>query len=607
MTSPFPRAASGVSPLVPILGKVSDLMGAGDHEGAIRQLLAVADLVRKEAVACNTLAFLLLQVDRPKEAAGWFEASLLKKPGEFRTIMGLGMAHENSGAHGSAFKAFESAISVKPGHADAWYRRGLALSELGREQESLESLDKALLLDPNHALAAAKRSHLLEAMGDLAAAIEAALATCRALPGQVTAWSRLGDLLQQFRSIPQAISAYDMGLRLEPQDFHCLYNKAVALKEGKQKEQALACAQDALRLRPNDRDVLMLCGNLELSLGNRQAATFCFTAVANQGAARSYPARQQPAKFRAVMLFSPFGGNTPYEDLIKDGAFDTEVFIILPGYRYDAEMIDARADIVVNLVSEMDLGEGEAIVSEVMALTDRLKKPVVNDPHRIVGTDRETMAQRLASIEGLVMPQTLRTDRAGLQQLVEADGIDAFPVIIRHAGTHGGDMMELVDDSRALLQFADEAGEHLLYLTRYVDYSSADGHFRKYRFLFVGEEILPYHLAIGDGWKVHHASTRMGEVEWMREEEAAFLNAPAAVFGPKAMAALDAIRREVGLDYFGIDCGLDAEGRVVVFEVNASMLIHLHNEGFEYKTPHVNRIQKAFEQMLESRADKSNT
>ncbi|MDE1994155.1 MAG: hypothetical protein KGI75_16750, partial [Rhizobiaceae bacterium] len=129
-----------------------------------------------------------------------------------------------------------------------------------------------------------------------------------------------------------------------------------------------------------------------------------------------------------------------------------------------------------------------------------------------------------------------------------------------------------------------------------------DGLFRKYRFFFVGDEILPYHLAIGDGWKVHHASTRMASVEWMRREEEAFLANPDRVFGPQGMATLDAIRRQIGLDYFGIDCSLDSEGRVVIFEVNASMLIHIHNQNFEYKTPHVQRIKRAFELLLERRA-----
>ena len=94
----------------------------------------------------------------------------------------------------------------------------------------------------------------------------------------------------------------------------------------------------------------------------------------------------------------------------------------------------------------------------------------------------------------------------------------------------------------------------------------------------------------------------MDELQWMRDEEEVFLDNPAGVFGPGAMAALEMIRRIIGLDYFGIDCSVDAQGKIVVFEVNATMLIHLHNEGFEYKTPHVMKIKAAFERLLEQRA-----
>jgi glutathione synthase/RimK-type ligase-like ATP-grasp enzyme len=84
----------------------------------------------------------------------------------------------------------------------------------------------------------------------------------------------------------------------------------------------------------------------------------------------------------------------------------------------------------------------------------------------------------------------------------------------------------------------------------------------------------------------------------MQQEEAAFLNDSAAVFGPAQMQALQTIRERVGLDYFGIDCGLDASGNVVVFEVNASMLVHARNEGFSYKDPAVRRIKLAYDAML---------
>jgi glutathione synthase/RimK-type ligase-like ATP-grasp enzyme len=89
----------------------------------------------------------------------------------------------------------------------------------------------------------------------------------------------------------------------------------------------------------------------------------------------------------------------------------------------------------------------------------------------------------------------------------------------------------------------------------------------------------------------------------MQQEEAAFLGDAGAVFGQAQMQALHDIRARMGLDYCGIDCGLDRDGNVVVFEVNASMLVHARNEGFLYKTPAVERIKSAYDAMLRKLAE----
>src|SRR5262249_22903701 len=126
------------------------------------------------------------------------------------------------------------------------------------------------------------------------------------------------------------------------------------------------------------------------------------------------------------------------------------------------------------------------------------------------------------------------------------------PVLARPAGTHGGDDFEKVGDLAALSQFLAQRSDRDHYVIEYADYASPDGHFRKFRFVFVGGEILPYHLAIGDHWKVHHASTDMANQPWMQQEEAAFLNHPDAVFTPQHYKALHEVRARIGLDYFGI-------------------------------------------------------
>jgi hypothetical protein len=169
---------------------------------------------------------------------------------------------------------------------------------------------------------------------------------------------------------------------------------------------------------------------------------------------------------------------------------------------------------------------------------------------------------------------------------------------VRPVGTHGGDDLEKVEGQEALAAALAQRTDTDRYFIEYIDYRSVDGYFRKYRFIFVNGEILPYHLAIADRWKVHHDSTDMADHPWMQREEEAFLNNPASVFGPSHYQVLREIRERVGLDYFGVDCALDRSGNLVMFEANASMLVHDQNEKFSYKAPFVHRIKSAFDDML---------
>ena len=60
--------------------------------------------------------------------------------------------------------------------------------------------------------------------------------------------------------------------------------------------------------------------------------------------------------------------------------------------------------------------------------------------------------------------------------------------------------------------------------------------------------------------------------------------------------------RATGLDYGGIDCGIDPDGRIVVFEANAAMLVHDEKaEIFAYKNQYIARIKQAFDALLTRR------
>ena len=174
----------------------------------------------------------------------------------------------------------------------------------------------------------------------------------------------------------------------------------------------------------------------------------------------------------------------------------------------------------------------------------------------------------------------------------------AASILARPVGTHGGDDFDKIDTTAELAAYLAKPAETDRYFIEYADYRSADGFFRKYRFIFVEDNVLPYHLAIADGWKVHHVNTDMANQAWMQQEEAAFLNEPTRVFNERHYQALREIQQRIGLEYCGIDCALDTNGDLLVFEVNASMLVHDDNAEFSYKDPAVRRIKAAFDAML---------
>jgi hypothetical protein len=105
-------------------------------------------------------------------------------------------------------------------------------------------------------------------------------------------------------------------------------------------------------------------------------------------------------------------------------------------------------------------------------------------------------------------------------------------------------------------------------------------------------------LAIHDHWKVHHFRTAMAAHAWMRSEEEAFVKNADVAFSAAHAEAFRAIHAAVDLDFFGIDCGLDRAGHIVVFEVNATMRVHDEHGIFAYKASAVARIKSAFDAML---------
>jgi tetratricopeptide (TPR) repeat protein len=469
--------------------------------------------------------------------------------------------------------------------------------------------------------------------GDLELAAASYKAALRLAPHLTSCWCNLGNVIQKNGKPQEAIAFYLQALKLNPGHWPSRTNLVEALmatkqyiiaralllelveerpQDGKLRHQlgkvyfelnevntALECFDQAIALNPNDADSIYWIGGIRQRLGDAEAAQAAYAEAARIQPLIRRQAAKSPADFRVLALYAPFAGNTPTEYLFKDPAYDTATLALFAAREYDIEPLRQDVEVVVNLISDAD--QAEALLPLAAELTDRLGKPTVNHPGKIQRTTRDAVADLLAGIPGSRIPQAMR-HKAGADcseaSLQAALGF-SYPVLARPVGTHGGDDFEKIEAPAELAAFLAQHTDIDHYVIEYIDYRSPDALFRKYRFIFVGDEILPYHLAISGDWKVHHVNTDMANQKWMQAEELAFLTDPAAVFNSGHYQVLQAIRQRVGLEYFGIDCGLDGSGNLVVFEVNASMLVHERNDDFPYKAPFVLRIKQAFDAMLQ--------
>jgi Flp pilus assembly protein TadD len=307
---------------------------------------------------------------------------------------------------------------------------------------------------------------------------------------------------------------------------------------------------------------------------------------------------------KVLVLATASAGNVPYKTIMPPARYSRLVWY-MEHARADEEPDPARYDVVFNTIGDADLAKPSLIAVE--RFLARCAKPVLNRPEPVMRTRRDRIVEVLGGLQDVVMPRTVRAPAAavagqGLRALAEAHGFKA-PLLARPAGLHGGQGMVKAESLEALGQVRPADADH--YLIDYVDYRSPDGLYRKYRMFFVGGRPFAYHQAISGDWLVHHDTAGMDDRPERRAEEARFLENPEAVIGKKAAEAVARIGRALELDYCGADFSVLADGRVLVFEANATMLAHREDPDgpYAYKNPYVDEIARAFQAWLKARAD----
>jgi len=535
-----------------------------------RQVLAL-NPDRPEALLM--LGLILGRGDEPGAGAALIERYLAQRPDDPFARYNLGMLRQRQGDDAGALALLERALALKPDLAPALHGMGATLHALGRFDEAERAFERALALEPRDPVAR----------------------------------NNFGDLKRSQGRLDEALAEFDRALALAPElaTAHC--NRGVVLAELRRHDEAIAAFERALALEPDlHRAHFELAEALEARFRPTEAHRHRVAAVRRHPLVTTACTGAQVAA-RILVLCSAGRGDVSVKFLLDPARFEkTLLFLLLPEDATD-DYARRRAtlppfDIVFNAIADAD--RGAPYLSAAAALCAEHASPVLNPPGRIAPTRRDRAGALLGGIPGLVVPPTRRVERAALAARAADPAPFPVPQLLRPVGSHGGEGLERLDAPADLAPYLAPLGFETFYQTEFCDFRSRDGYWRKYRFVFVDRVAYPYHLAIARDWRVHYWRADMDEAPWMKREEERFLAEPDAVFTGERGAAIREIGRRLDLDYAGVDCGILPDGRVVVFEANANILVHLNDPParFGYKHRYVPRIFEAMSALVLRRA-----
>ncbi len=215
-------------------------------------------------------------------------------------------------------------------------------------------------------------------------------------------------------------------------------------------------------------------------------------------------------------------------------------------------------------VEDAILGAGGAVVNPVDQLSNAIKS---------------VASARLRAV-GVPMPKVAPISRSWMLP----DGF-AFPVIAREDRWHGGPM-HLCRDEQELANVPWQSLREPV-VVEYRDVRSADGRFRKWRYVVAGENGAPRHLVISRRWVVK-AQRRVKDSAVIREELAYTGSREDPNQGVLVRAA-----KALGLDVVAFDYARTQAGDLVVFEPNPfATLWAAFNEDarYDYQRPCVERL-----------------
>jgi len=363
-----------------------------------------------------------------------------------------------------------------------------------------------------------------------------------------------------------------------------------------------------IRMQPDDAAARMDLATIHfLSHEPELALQLQAEAIALQPRYRLACSPDEPEK-RLLAIMGPGGlmDNLPLEFLLEGSAIAMDLHYMLPGALLPQDL--DGYDLLFVAVGESDANR--PLLQQLARQLRDCRAPVLNAPEHAMRTTREDAAEALQQVDGIEMPMSVRLDRVALASISGKSELERylpgrdFPIIVRPVESHAGHGLKRLDQPTDIGAYLPEQQESLFYISPFINYASTDGQFRKYRVALIEGDPYLCHLAISSHWIVHYLNAGMlGDADKCAEEARCMAEFDHD-FGARHANAFAAISHRMGLEYLIIDCAETHDGRLLVFEVDTSAIVHAMDpiEIFPYKQPQMHKIFHAFQAMLMRRA-----
>ena len=243
-----------------------------------------------------------------------------------------------------------------------------------------------------------------------------------------------------------------------------------------------------------------------------------------------------------------------------------------------------RPDFIINNWVNAEVLSTPGTLSFISAFADSLEQAVLNHPVSAATTTRQRNAENLKGIPNLLVPRVLRfmnqpDDPSSIVSLIKNDV--GFPVIVRDPFHQMGKQASKLDTADQLLEHLRSTPVLELYAIQYVHNPAATGIWRKIRAAVIGEELIISHVHFSEQWNVHRERDD-AKIQSVNQKKSivsfadSILNDPSDALGRPALLALEAIKKRIPLDLYGIDFDLMPDGQVLFFEANAAMTISFY-------------------------------